>query len=469
MIKFITTLLILHFSYKSFAQNQIKEELPEYIKEYLKPLGNDAEITFSKINLINNNEQSHHNQKPWILASTTKALTCHYAIAKLGINFQFATKIYTQGKIESGILTGDIIISPDGDPSLLINHIQEIIFNLKNKGIKAIKGNFIVDLSKQINTIKISSLGKDEDAYNSGLSSLNFGFNRAEWILESNTPVMLHPTNYVSLQKNNSELSNEFHRSESTQEIEKWTYSTIESSKGELPIGNPSLYFFNMFVYMAKINQIETNLKYLTKKINTENMKLLAILKSDPLKTLCFSTLEYSNNLYAEQILLKATDQKTIKESSNLLMNYLKKLNLNNIQLENGSGLTIHNKADAKSMAEFIKYIYPLDLKEGGIIPILSANTVNGFLYKKLRKSNLSLKVWAKTGSIDYINNLVGIFYSKSHGPTAFFLGIADYNKRSLLNEAHGKTYRQLELEAKAFKKESDDVIEKILEKWIEN
>jgi serine-type D-Ala-D-Ala carboxypeptidase/endopeptidase (penicillin-binding protein 4) len=49
-------------------------------------------------------------------ASLTKIATTLAALSKLGADHQFATKVYVTGKIQQGVLNGDLIIEGSGDP-----------------------------------------------------------------------------------------------------------------------------------------------------------------------------------------------------------------------------------------------------------------------------------------------------------------------------------------------------------------
>jgi D-alanyl-D-alanine carboxypeptidase/D-alanyl-D-alanine-endopeptidase (penicillin-binding protein 4) len=51
-------------------------------------------------------------------ASVTKAVTAFYALAVLGSEFAFETRLIADGSITDGILDGDLILQGSGDPNL---------------------------------------------------------------------------------------------------------------------------------------------------------------------------------------------------------------------------------------------------------------------------------------------------------------------------------------------------------------
>ncbi len=89
-----------------------------------------------------------------VTASTMKTITSTTALETLGGNFRFETKVYIQGKVEGDTLRGNIVVVGSGDPTVGTGYIKgiahfptEIANALKEKGIKCIEGNVVVDNS----------------------------------------------------------------------------------------------------------------------------------------------------------------------------------------------------------------------------------------------------------------------------------------------------------------------------------
>lgn len=87
-------------------------------------------------------------------ASTQKVFTAIAAYELLGKNYVYNTLLGYNGKINNGVLTGDIILKGSGDPSLgswryAITNDSVLITNwinaIANAGIKKITGNLIID------------------------------------------------------------------------------------------------------------------------------------------------------------------------------------------------------------------------------------------------------------------------------------------------------------------------------------
>ena len=83
-----------------------------------------------------------------MLASSQKIFTAFAAFNILGEDFQFETQIRTNGKVQDGILYGNINIKLDSNPDLNNKHIFYIAQKLKALGIHEIKGYIILDISE---------------------------------------------------------------------------------------------------------------------------------------------------------------------------------------------------------------------------------------------------------------------------------------------------------------------------------
>ena len=80
-------------------------------------------------------------------ASTMKLLTAITALDRLGTDYKFTTSLYYSGKIENGVLVGDLICRGGMDPMFSGRDLQTFVKSVKNKGITSIRGRIVSDLS----------------------------------------------------------------------------------------------------------------------------------------------------------------------------------------------------------------------------------------------------------------------------------------------------------------------------------
>lgn len=97
---------------------------------------------------------SHNADAPLVPASVTKAVTIASLLSKSGLDYRYHTKVYLGGKVDDGILEGDLIIKGGGDPTLGTDQapggsdfLNSIVKALKKKKVSAIRGKIAVDAS----------------------------------------------------------------------------------------------------------------------------------------------------------------------------------------------------------------------------------------------------------------------------------------------------------------------------------
>ena len=83
-------------------------------------------------------------ETPLPAASLTKIATTLAALSKWNAKHQFPTNIYITGKIENGVVTGDLIIQGNGDPLFVWEEAIALGNELNRLGIKKIQGNILV-------------------------------------------------------------------------------------------------------------------------------------------------------------------------------------------------------------------------------------------------------------------------------------------------------------------------------------
>jgi len=83
--------------------------------------------------------------KPLVPASITKIFTSYASIFKFGEKFQYRTTISYDGTLEKGIINGNLYIQGSGDPFFNSDDLKSMVKELKNRGIKEIKGKIIAD------------------------------------------------------------------------------------------------------------------------------------------------------------------------------------------------------------------------------------------------------------------------------------------------------------------------------------
>ncbi|MBE2894221.1 serine-type D-Ala-D-Ala carboxypeptidase [Spirabiliibacterium falconis] len=115
-------------------------------QEFVSSLPQGASVALIAENLNQHQRIAQLNDDQLMLpASTQKIFTALAAKLILGDNFTFKTALLTTGKIQDGILQGDVIVKFSGDPTLTSGQLYQLLAQLKQRGVKRIAGNVWLD------------------------------------------------------------------------------------------------------------------------------------------------------------------------------------------------------------------------------------------------------------------------------------------------------------------------------------
>ena len=78
-------------------------------------------------------------------ASAIKIIPTLAALELLGPAYRWKTAVYTLGEVRQGTLQGDMLFKGYGDPHFVTEEFWKLLRELKRRGIKHIKGDFLID------------------------------------------------------------------------------------------------------------------------------------------------------------------------------------------------------------------------------------------------------------------------------------------------------------------------------------
>lgn len=128
----------------------------------------------------------HNDTVPRNPASTMKLVTTWTALKVLGPSYTWKTESWIRGELKDGVLTGDLILKGYGDPFLTDEAFREMLHDLQLKGLKAIRGNLVVDNSHfQLPPENPADFdGEPSKVYNAIPSALMYNFQAIRLLLE---------------------------------------------------------------------------------------------------------------------------------------------------------------------------------------------------------------------------------------------------------------------------------------------
>ena len=330
------------------------------------------------------------SDKLFIPASNAKIITTAVALKYLGANYRFATKVFTDGILENGVLKGNLYIKGSGDPKLVTEQLWLLVNELRNLPIKKIEGNIIGDDSffDKKKRVKTWIKNPGAQAYEAPLGALSFNFNTVKI--------------YVS--------------------------PGIKAGVSPAIVIEPD----NVLKSYLKFSGIKFGGKLLEGTI-PDNAEELHTHEGEPLALILRGLNKFSNNFVAEQILKTIGAEHfglpgSTKNGLRVFEEYMKQLGYQSGQYKifDGSGLSRQNQLSPTILVDIMQdinndlSIYP------EFVTALGVMGVDGNVKNRLRRVESSGKARVKTGTLNFVSSLSGFFESKEGELFAFSILMND-------------------------------------------
>ncbi len=373
-----------------------------------------------------------------IPASIAKVFTTYSSILHLGFDYRYSTLFSYTGTITNGILNGDLIIKPYGDPNLNSNHIKAIVSKIKSKGINQIKGDISIDRTFfDIPNLNSSDFDKNKySPYNAMPDSMMFNERVSTIYLKASS-------NGVKIEKKDNDGSYKVINkvkavNGSCRGSRSWVNIKVnEDYDRPLVILSGTLSKrcatqeickvltkpYKTFYYALKQQMREQGI------LNRARLKLaktprysknLFIYKSKPLKDIISTINKDSNNLMARQLMLTlggyifnrpCTIYKGRKAIKKILTSHGIAFD-KRLFIDNGSGLSRNSIVTATSFTNLLRYAFNSEGQKW--LNTLSIAGVDGTTKKRFKNSIVKNRGWFKTGTINKVKNIIGYVNSYS-------------------------------------------------------
>jgi D-alanyl-D-alanine carboxypeptidase/D-alanyl-D-alanine-endopeptidase (penicillin-binding protein 4) len=428
--------------------------------------------------------ESKNESASFIPASTTKILTTVAALKILGPQFNFKTQIFVTGRVEKNTLQGDLYLKGSGDPSLTASHLMGLVSGLVKQGIKKVNGNFYYDDSQVVSRLKIREMGDSSAAYNPGMGALSVDFNQfvLRWQIPRASPSTLDVTvtpnfSWISLglakEQKTSQQSIIY---EDSEDFERWLISPTLNAPGQqkLPVRHPTLFAVTLFTDLCKINGIELSAP--KPKAVPKKADLLVAHSSPGLLEMVERSLEYSNNLMAELILVAAASKIAgkpvdIEQAAQILKIWLAKeirsTQWETLRLVNGSGLTTANVSTPSQMTSVLNYVDQFQFEGRSFESLLPVAGWKGTMENRLVSPEAAFRVWAKTGTMFYASALAGYLYTRSHRRLIFAVLLSDPQERKLVDSFGDEVPSHIAEQANSWIKKARQVQDSLVQHWV--
>lgn len=406
-------------------------------------------------------------------ASNMKMFTSAMALKKVGPDYRFHTRLYTNGKIVGTVLKGDLFIKGFGDPSLVTEQMWILVNELKNLPITRVEGDIIADNSyfEGQGRLKTWKSYTGSEAYLAPAGALSFNFNTVTVHvgpgekIGSKAQVVVDPDiDYVRIKNNAVTSKNQRSRRKLIVNRLGRKNHNLVVVKGRLPknvarkkfylnVTDPQMYTasaFNRFLYQAGV-RVKGKVK---PGVVPRSAKMLVDHESPPLGQILRGLNKFSNNFIAEQILKTLGAQffgepGTTENGVLLIQDYMQELGFSPDQyrIVDGSGLSKTNLVTPDMVVALLEDAHSDLSIFPEFISALGVMGLDGSVIDRMHHKKEAQKIRVKTGTLNHVSALSGYYQSNDGERFAFSI---------LLNDLHCSNGKAMKLQ--------DEIMEMALE-----
>jgi D-alanyl-D-alanine carboxypeptidase/D-alanyl-D-alanine-endopeptidase (penicillin-binding protein 4) len=374
-------------------------------------------------------------------ASVMKLVTSLMALDTLGPNFHWKTEAYIRGSLQQGVLDGDLILKGYGDPNLSPERFWQFLYGLRERGIRVIKGDLIIDGSYfAAPTEQRGDFdGKPQRAYNALPHPLSLNFQATQvHLVPDQGSATVHAFTYPPLA--NMEIRNQMklvagpcqgqrsnpvvHLAEqqagATLELQGEYSSSCPEWSGNYLVMDPAEHVGGAFRALWK--QLGGELKGRVREgLIPQQAKRFHSIESPPLAEVIRSMNKFSNNLISRMLLLTVAAEgrgapADIAKGQDLVQDWLTSWQLpaGMVRVGNGSGLTRDGRISVEVLGRMLQGAYAGPLMPEYIASLPLAG-IDGTMRKRLRKTDLVGRAHIKTGTLNGVSAMAGYVQDRNN------------------------------------------------------
>jgi D-alanyl-D-alanine carboxypeptidase/D-alanyl-D-alanine-endopeptidase (penicillin-binding protein 4) len=424
------------------------------LEEALAPLADDRLFRSAKVGVqvvdVRTGEEvfARSPDTSFVPASTMKVLTAATALKKLGPAYRFTTDFYTDASVEidgEGTLDGNLYVQGHGDPTLVVEKLWKMVYDLKLEGLTKIDGDIVYDESFLDVDYMLPGWDKEEDlengpSYYPSLGALSVNYNTVALVVGPGAGVgkparVLLETPAASYVEIDNQVVTVAEGGRRSVRLEREIVDDPKDPKdptkrhvkfvltGTLPedagtdkyyrsIVDPTAHFMAAFQEMLALHGIQVTGKHRRGVVPT-SPELLFEARSDSLASILADMNKSSNNFMAEQVLrtlgaevygLPGTTEKGLR----VVSDYLTSLGVDpsEYRLVNGSGLSRDILVRPTHLTAVLVDMAHDDRVGHEFSASLAIAGRDGTLWRRLAEDPGRLR--GKTGTIDGVHCLVG-------------------------------------------------------------
>ncbi|MGQ0814396.1 MAG: D-alanyl-D-alanine carboxypeptidase/D-alanyl-D-alanine endopeptidase [Gemmatimonadota bacterium] len=406
---------------------------------------------------------SHGGDEALAPASGLKLFTTAAALYYLGPQFRYNTFLLTDGKIENGVLAGDVVIYGTGDPSFSSRFGRRdgvwhaFADTLLALGVREVRGDVIGDGSYFVGSG--SGTGWQEDYINASYAAPSSALSYAENIATLQIkPAAVGERPLVTLQDGSDGVV-VVNEATTVARGRSWINATRTSYDGPIlvrgqisratvsiqrtiPVSDPPRYAAAVFqqilidkginvlgsvksVTEAEASPVTGRVVFAPALDGAPPLRVLAIYQSPPLIDILDIVNKKSHNLMAEQT-LRTVGRVAVGEGSvaggfkavQALLESETGSVPEDLRMDDGSGLSVLDRTSARTMIHLLSFMAKSPMWDEYWSTLPEAGVAGGL--RRMHGTAAQGKLKAKTGTIDNVSSLSGYVTSANGERLAF-------------------------------------------------
>lgn len=406
-------------------------------------------------------------------ASVAKALTALYALDTLGAEHRFRTRLMATGTLRNGVLDGDLILVGGGDPTLDTDHLGTMAANLKEAGLRELRGSFKVYDGALPYVRTIDPLQPPHVGYSPAVAGIALNFNRVhfEWkragqgysVTMDARSARYRPDVAMATMRVEPR-SVPVYTYEDRGGADRWTVAHGALGNGGarwLPVRRPAEYAGEVFATLARAQGIVLPKADIIRRL-PQGAETLVQHNSAALSVILRDMLKYSTNVTAEMVGLSASVARGAAPASLAASGAAMSAWASSAYGMGRTAMVDHSGlGDASRMA-------PDDLV-GALIKVHRRGVLRPLMKPFAMRDrdgrvnkNHPIKVDAKTGTLNFVSGLGGFMTAPNGTNLAFAIFTADMSRRSRI----APTNRERPEGARGWNRQSRKLQQQLIERW---
>ena len=362
-------------------------------------------------------------------ASVMKLVTTYAALDTLGPAYVWTTRSYITAPIVDGVLNGDLYIKGSGDPKLTQEQFWLLLRQLRARGLREIKGDLVLDRSAFAPVAQDTTFDdKPLRAYNVAPDALLVNFKAVHLTIlpqtDQRVALLAEPAltmlNVVNLIKVTSGECGEWKDGLRADQFEHGgRYQLALTGNYPAACGEQDWILGVMphpdyvtAVFQDLWRELGGSFSGTARDglVPTE-AKPLASIDSPALAEIVRDINKYSNNVMARQLFLSLAHDtpSTAQSAADSVKTWLvsRGLSFPELMLENGAGLSRHERISALSLARLLQSAAANPLMPE-FVASLPLSAVDGTMKKRLKEDGVAGHAHIKTGTLDGVKSMAG-------------------------------------------------------------